>query len=279
MLTGDLGQVFGSAVVGCIDHHQDEGVVPSDYGDEPRVIRKCGSCMSLVVESCRDAGRALPADGAADSALARLARGPILIDTTNLTSKEKTTETDTAAVRAVEEHMAADAQYDRRGFFDEVATAKADISHLSYRDILRKDYKEFRDGGLVLGMASVVKGIDDMLDEIGGQDDLLQAIVEFGKERKLDIACLMTAFSSPEGKFKRELLVWVLNQDAQSAVERFVSERSKDLDLVVWGDGKLDLPHGENFRKCWWQNDLGQSRKQVAPMLREAMKACPKKLD
>ncbi len=165
-LTGDLGRRFAAAVVGCVDHHEDEGAVPptadrpsggpaeqqQQQQQEPRVIRPCGSCASLVVEYCGGTWTELATespDAATDAALARLAVGPILVDTTNLTSESKTTDTDRMAVVVAESRIrAADPAYDRRQFFDEITRLKEDLSALSYRDVLRKDYKQWHDGNL-----------------------------------------------------------------------------------------------------------------------------------
>ncbi len=270
-LTGDLGSQFSGAIVGCVDHHEDEGKVPAECGDEPRIIRTCGSCMSLVVEYCRDVWDVMAKespDVAADSALARVALSPILIDTTNLKSKAKTTETDIKAVELVETHIS-DAAYDRQAFFDEVTRVKEDISSLSYADILRKDYKQWREGGLTLGISCVVQPLDYMLEKIGRRQELVQALEKWAGEQKLDIASIMTV-SHKDGQFARELLVWALNDEAVKAAERFVERFSDELQLQTWGDGELDDDSG-GWRKCWAQQNLSHSRKQVAPMLREAM--------
>jgi exopolyphosphatase len=267
-LTGDLNKKFGSAIVGCVDHHQDEHVVPQDTGAEPRVIRKCGSCTSLVVEHSSDVWKSLEPDADEDSALAYVALGPILMDTSNLTSKDKTTEVDVKAVRVVESHTVT--KLDKKQFFDDLQRLKTDMHHFSYRDVLCKDYKQWEDGGLTLGVSSVAQGMNYLLDKIGDRQALLAALKDWAKEKKLDIAAIMTAFSQ-QGEFKRELLVWALNDHASEAVTRFVDEFSNELGLESWNNEELD-ESGPRRRACWQQGTLSASRKQVAPMLREAMK-------
>ncbi len=99
-LTGELGKIYGASIIGCIDHHEEENKVPKDCGEEPRIVEKCGSCCSLIVEYCKEGWDSLASKSAEDEAtswnaeLARVALGPILIDTTNLTSEAKTTPTD-----------------------------------------------------------------------------------------------------------------------------------------------------------------------------------------
>jgi exopolyphosphatase len=56
-MDGELSKIYGKRLVGCIDHHAEENAVPKDCREEPRIVRKSGSCMTLVVESCKDAVR------------------------------------------------------------------------------------------------------------------------------------------------------------------------------------------------------------------------------
>jgi exopolyphosphatase len=52
-LQGRLGKIYSERVAGVIDHHDDEGKVRKDTGDEPRIIEKSGSCTSLIANYCR----------------------------------------------------------------------------------------------------------------------------------------------------------------------------------------------------------------------------------
>lgn len=291
--TGLVKEKFASRVVGCVDHHEDEGVVPvhtADEHEQPRVVKKSGSCMSLVVEHGAQTWTALAGntDGELeivegkeeedwDAQLAYLVLGPILIDTTNLTSKEKTTPADVQAVQFAEALIRrSGAAYDRDAYFGEIAELKEDISRLSYRDIFRKDYKKWTDGGLTLGTSSVVQGIDYLLEKIGDKDTFLAELRKWAEEEKLDIACVMTT-SHPDGGFAREGLLWGFNEKAVKAVKAFAEKNRERLGLETWKDGKLDDTSGsDEWRACWKQLRVENSRKQVAPMLREAMRAASK---
>ncbi|KAK8203595.1 Exopolyphosphatase [Zalaria obscura] len=184
-LQGTLGSVYSKRVVGVIDHHDDEGKVPQDTGDEPRIITKSGSCTSLVTNYSRDAWDRLSTNalssGAAhgqddsladdsavttlwDAQVAHLAMASILIDTHDLTDENKTTDHDRKAV----EYLAAKVNmspriskdFDRGMFFTKLSDAKRDVDSLSLTDILRKDYKQWSEGDQTLGMSSVVKPVD-----------------------------------------------------------------------------------------------------------------------
>ena len=106
-LTGELAERFAESVVGCVDHHEDEGRVPQDaeekYG-EPRIVKKVGSCTSLVVQYIQAAWEetARRDEGTGPSgwevACRKLGLGSILIDTWNLRNEDKTTDDDRRAV-------------------------------------------------------------------------------------------------------------------------------------------------------------------------------------
>jgi exopolyphosphatase len=284
-LTGTVKEKFASRVVGCVDHHDDEGTVPHDVEGEPRLLEKCGSCMSLVLQYGTDTWTALPwakdaggnveGDGKKewDAQLGFLALGPILIDTTNLTSKDKTTPIDTQAVEFAEKLVGKTGlPYDREAYFKEITELKEDLSRMSYRDVFRKDYKKWTDNGLTLGASGVPQGIDYLLEKIGDTDEFLSALRKWAEEEELDIACLMITMH-PGGEFAREGLLWGFNERAVQAVRAFVDKNGDTLGLETWGDGMLDETSGEKeWRACWRQTSLQYSRKQVAPMLRKAMR-------
>ncbi|KAK4671916.1 Exopolyphosphatase [Podospora pseudoanserina] len=279
VLTGDLTKRgYDKFVVGCVDHHDDEGIIPSHA--QPRVFAKCGSCMSLVLSQCQPIWDQLQSHQEIDEELARVAMAPILIDTVKLTSKDKTTDWDVNAAAYAEEKLVATLsvarsnrqRYDREKYFDHLSELKDSILHLSYRDILRKDYKKWTDGSLNLGVSTIVQGFETCLAEVGDKQTFLAALKDWAKEQQLDIAAVMTV-SKPGGVFTRELLVWGLGgQDAVKVARRFAEKNGGSLGLEKWNNGELDGEEGGEWRACWRQMDVGSSRKQVAPMLREVMK-------
>ncbi|KAK3353266.1 hypothetical protein B0T25DRAFT_207099 [Lasiosphaeria hispida] len=262
-------------LIGCIDHHDDEGVIPTS--SRPRIFAKCGSCMSLVLDHIKPTWTALPPSREIDTQLSHLALGPILIDTTNLASKDKTTGWDVRAVELAEAKLLQTGGYDRTSYFDAITELKEDISGLSYRDVLRKDYKRWADGGLVLGMSSVVQGVEYLTTELGDSAGFLEALASWAREQGLDIAAVMTV-SRPQGVFTRELLVWAFGEEGVKVARQFVDKNEGALGLETWGEGLLDGEDGEKgeWRACWTQRQVESSRKQVAPMLREAMRDASK---
>lgn len=278
VLTGSLGKQFGDQVVGIIDHHVDEEKhvkgTTSD-GGEGRTIKPVGSCTSLIVRAFRDSWPSTQDSSeqrAWDLEVATLALGPITVDTSNLQSKNKTTDTDIEAVKFLDELISRSSSggdiFDRKAYFDEISKAKEDIGGLSLPGILKKDYKQWSEKGIQLGISSVVKNLDFLLEKAGSKDEFLQAIESFAKDRELDLFSIMTT-SHTSSKFTRELLLYARNPSGVKAAEKFEKDAGDKLGLRVWNEGSLDS--GKEWRKCWVQEKTENSRKQVAPLLRDAM--------
>ena len=268
-LTGPLKK-FSGQIIGVVDHHADEGAVHAQA--EPRVVEPCGSCMSLIVEENRKAweeSAALdPEFASEEEKLAKFGLAAILTDTIDLTAKEKVREKDPKAVSFLVSKIH-DKSFDRKKFYEEIAAVKEDISSLCFRDIFRKDYKEWDESGLKLGVSCVVQNFDYLISKGGSTEALLDNFESWAKERELDVAAIMTT-SNPDGEFQRHLLVWGVGEKGEEALRRFAKLGEEKLKLEGWKDGELD--DGER-RIAWRQRDLAASRKQVAPLLREAMKS------
>lgn len=276
-LQGELGQVYGDRVVGCIDHHDEENKVPKDCGSEPRIIEKCGSCASLIVNHCKEAWDKLTHGGEVgiyDSAWARIAVAPILIDTTNLKNKDKVTNHDLAATEILDEILRSSSpdKYDRDAYYTEINDSKKAIDHLTLNEILRKDYKQWTEGqGVNLGISSAVKNINFLLDKVENEESFWKEVHSFAESRKLSICGVMTT-STHNGQFSRELLLVGLDEAGVKAVKIFEEKASEELGLQGWESGRLDSTDGKTlWRRCWVQKSLGMSRKRVGPLLRKSI--------
>ncbi|KAF7194214.1 putative exopolyphosphatase [Pseudocercospora fuligena] len=288
-LQGKLGELYRPAVKGVIDHHEDEKTVPEKA--EPRVITKCASCNSLVVnylrESWQDLGSMVSSTiGAAqedgrlvddfpyastwDAQVAKLALGAILIDSINMKAEHKVTEHDKKAVRYLEAKINISHKYgkdyDRDRFFNEINTAKSNIDELSIRDILRKDYKQWQEGDLTLGISSVVQSIQYLESR---EEDLQDTIKAWAKERDLNMFAIMTAYNDDSG-FHRQLHLTTFDAGGKTAAEKFVSNAGK-LDLKDAKGSNVNEGTDITFHHFWDQHNLEASRKQVGPLLRENM--------
>ena len=306
-LQGSLGSQYSEYVSGVIDHHDEEHAVPSTPTPEPRIVGKAGSCTSLIIRRFRATWDAISdmsiSSGAGhgqgnfavndsaytqiwDAQIAKLALASILIDTANLTAPGKVEDVDRQAVRYLDAKInlsPKDAKsWDRTAFFNEITSAKTDIEHLSLEEILIKHYKEWTEKGHKLRISSVVKPLAFLVRK-GADDDsssqtLEQVIHDFMTAHDLSLYAIMTAYKSEMGQFQRELLLQANNEPAFAAAEHFSKTAVQDLGLEVLnidGVAKQVQPHSSSdkpWRYYWMQGDLTKSRKQVAPMLREALR-------
>ena len=298
-LQGQLGLRNGSQVYGVIDHHDEENFVPQDTAPEPRVIEKCGSCTSLVVRYCKSTWDAISStslsSGAAhaqgefaindsavtqgwDAQMAKMAIASILIDTANLTAPGKVEQVDREAVEYLEAKIQMsirDARsWNRKAYYEEIDAAKSDIGGLSLDEILQKDYKLWAENGLRLGMSTVVKPLRFLVDKAESGPALKEGIEQFMEQRDLSIFAIMTLITF-EGEFQRELFLQARKAAAvpiSNFLDRAVSELDLQ-DLEIEGLNTQNSLESESLGpRIWRQKALSKSRKQVAPMLREAMK-------
>ncbi len=226
-----------------------------------------------------------------DAQLAKLALASILIDTANLTAESKVTSHDIKAVKYLEAKINLSPQdaasFDRQTFYDQISTAKKDIGSLRLHDILRKDYKEWTErDDKKLGISSVVKPLsflqhkarEERPSEKQDDEPFLTTLRNFAEERELAIFAVMTTSTSDGGDFQRELLIWALASERVEAAKKFQDSAVTELKLENWEDdleGGLTGGGGNGddgtWRRVWWQREVGKSRKQVAPLLRNAM--------
>ena len=288
-LEGDLGEVYGRRVHGVIDHHEEENAVPEITDPEPRVVEKCGSCTSLVVHHFLSKSRRSEVLEL-DPTPAKLALASILIDTKNLSDKSKVRLVDISAAEYLESQiLTSDATWDRNTFFTELDTAKKDIESLPLQGILRKDYKQWTEAGMALGMSTVVKPLSFLRGKArhetshsGSENEENAAwnsvAVTFMQERNLNIWAVMTAFttdtgaSQDGGEFARELCIqWARGGVEKRAVRRF--EEIARVELRLEGGEWEEFERGDGGgRVVWRQGNVGKSRKQVGPLLRRAMR-------
>ena len=235
-----------------------------------------------------------------DAQLARLALASILIDTSALRDAGKTTPADESAVAYLESKVSAhDSSYDRATYLDEIKGAKNDLDRLTTSEVLRKDYKQWTAGGVQLGVSSVVKELGWLVGKAGKEREgerededheaFTNTIRSFTTERDLGVYAIMTTSHSSSGDFQRELLLWARDLRARKMLGRFREMAEKQLKLERWeqvrglatadatvngGGGGGDAEEGgegEGRIEVWWQRKVDASRKQVAPLLREAM--------
>jgi exopolyphosphatase len=174
-----------------------------------------------------------------------------------------------------------------------------------------KQWTDTGSGSVNLGISSVVKPLDFLLKKADSKSSLLASLSGFAADRKLSLYAIMTAYTSTtspseSGEFKRELLLLLLHDSiGAEAARAFESNAAEILGLKPWGTGELDCDllgmgqgegqgeggggqhededededeegHGHGKRqgwgsRCWVQERVENSRKQVGPLLRKAV--------
>ncbi|KAL4878363.1 hypothetical protein BJY04DRAFT_111803 [Aspergillus karnatakaensis] len=282
-------------VLGCIDHHADEGFLPPISTTQPNFVEPTGSCTSLVVTELEQMGLWPKSDTvpANEEEVARLAMASILIDTANLNNKDKVTSFDTSASDfLLPKATSTDPSWDVTHFYKEIyGTKQNSLDLLTVDEILGRDYKEWAEqptrhtdqAPVQIGICSVVKSVPWIVRKAGKAHAFLKDLKAFASERELDVVAVMTTFSSADkGQFSRELLVYGLSDRGVKALEIFVSDSRSQLGLVEWQsldgsdhaqdikdtlDARDDSPQ---WTRIWVQTNVSQSRKQVAPLVRQA---------
>lgn len=311
-LLGELGSIYSRRVLGVVDHHEDETAVPQETYPEPHLIEKCGSCTSLVVRALQHswdklsnaalssgAGHAqgeIIADDAMvrkawDAQIAKMALASILIDTTNLTMESKVKAVDRDAVEYLEAKIQLSPKnmiWDRLEFYREIDEAKKNIEAFDLSDILRKDYKEWTENEIKLGISSVEKPLEFLVSKAqrkdAKQEAFHQAAKDFMESRSLSLFSIMTAFTSGD-LFSRELYLCTNSSAGSDAVSKFWECAASKLgleDTTVKGISSSDYSRpattdkdsssSYNLTRIWLQKDTTKSRKQVAPLLRAALR-------
>jgi len=232
---------WADAVEEIIDHHADENLYPN----ASKLIEPVGSASTLVAE-------ALLSKGSPEAGIAVLALGTILLDTVNLDPDAKRV---TPRDEAVALKLLAIAGADRKALFDSLQFEKFNVAALSSRDILRKDYKQYRMGQVTCGMSSALLPLTDWIRKDAA---LESAFASYATECKLDVLVVMSAYTAPD--FKREMAVHSADAALRARLVEFMNKAGLGLATLVGTTGNTDY---------FSQADLSQSRKKLQPLLSE----------
>lgn len=210
---------LADSVVSIIDHHHDWGVAYPLIADpdpqllvsvdrELREIRVVGSASSLIaLDFYRRDQDELGPDWAA------LLLGPVLLDTANLLSTNKTTERDLQAgaflVQAAGEIVPDD-------FYDRLSDARSDTAGFTPRMLLRKDMKRYTVGTVHYTISGLPGGV--VYDWVN-DPALIEAVQQLHLEEDACLAMVlaMPAFDEEAGEVTRLLHIHATNMDVLNA--------------------------------------------------------------
>ncbi|HUW71042.1 MAG TPA: DHHA2 domain-containing protein [bacterium] len=227
-----------------VDHHADEGLYPA----AKKNIAPVGSASTLVAELMVAGNLRL------DPAVATLALGTILLDTVNLDPEAKRV---TPRDEAVAKKLLESSNANRKDLFDSLQFEKFNVAALSTRDILRKDYKEYKMGSIMCGMSSALLPLADWFKK----DTALEVSLKgYAESRRLDVLIVMNAYTAPD--FTREMAVHTKDAALRERLVKFMNESGVGL---VPLKTSASIPTGAT--EYFSQADLSQSRKKLQPLL------------
>ena len=248
-------QHLNHLVTRVFDHHKDEGLYKEA---DPRIIVEIGSATTLIAELWFNSQKEI------NCQFAMFLLAPILMDTVNLepSYKRVTPRDQKMAEFLIDIIKNTNSDFDYKKFYADLEDAKSNITHLSSELLLVKDYKEWVLDSCKLGISSVGWNINGGWLKRDGEN-FSHSLREYKNANNLDVLIIMTAFDHSKldsnREFEREILFCV-DGDYKSIIPMLECNSELDLEIV---DSSLNLYN---------QRKLSSSRKQVYPIVEEALK-------
>lgn len=297
-LAPSYSDTSSSRVVAVIDHHDDEHL----YDDaNPRIVAAAGSCSSHVALLCPPE---LPVE------LATFLLCAIVIDTAALKPGGKALAVDHDAVAFLMPRSTFKDYTKLRATWlhdipalknlDKVLSQKkTDLSHLTPRDLLRRDYKEytFRTPHLHPSKPTIKAGLSTVpspLKAWGCDGKLHIDGYQWMKDRHLSILGVLTTFrdsvkKNGKGKHRREM-AWIIRTDTTISCECSPDDLNFDqLAAKLWegleANKEIALRPHKSFEKkqgeipsnlkikLYKQQNADATRKIIAPLLKNIVEA------
>ncbi|KAJ1032483.1 hypothetical protein NDA16_000507 [Ustilago loliicola] len=277
-------------ILGIIDHHADRGVAPHA---DPRIFEPVASCTTLVARQMLNELEAMPTppNGPGEyhmpHELLELILDAIAIDSDGLNPK-KSTKTDADVSQRVLERSnwrneSLSEVMDRLD--SELGKAKKDLSHLSVRDLLRRDWK----GDVVrtidpatpdihLGFASTPVSLDDQIKRTAEKSitDWFHVEKDWTAEIRADVSLCLNKYKNDDGNKVREITLTVrhdhrINGTQADDLFKTISEAlGASFDLKK--HPKMKHAHSLKRQIVWSHDDESAGRKIVRPIVEKAVK-------
>lgn len=239
-----------SSVVAIIDHR------PLDPAwSWPNVslnIKTVGSCATLVTCNLLEKNADI-----LDAQLASLLRGPILIDTYNMSVEAgRATATDIDVLNTLEKLGGLTSN--RTEIFNEIMTAKTNISELSLEELMIKDLKVINDIPLV--------GFSFLIENFLMRENAKETIEKFSNDRNCDVVILIGQNVSSE-HVSRDIAIFSTssNQLANEIIQALISSTQPYLNLEL-----VKEIQEEKYNLCLYkQGNVKVTRKQILPIVQK----------
>ncbi|XP_077262292.1 exopolyphosphatase PRUNE1-like [Temnothorax americanus] len=234
-----------SSVVTIIDHRP---LNPAwEWPNIPLNVEIIGSCATLVA---RNVIQKYP--DIVDAQLASLLRGPILIDTFNMS--ERATATDVDVLNALEQ--LGKLTSDRTETFSKIMHAKTDFTGLTLEEIMIKDLK------VTLGIPLV--GFSILVENFLMLENAEEAIEKFANERNCNVVVLIGQGMTKE-RVSRDIAIFstLCNQFANDIIRALAESTRPSLDLEFIKEIRTEKYVIYLYR----QGNLKVTRKQILPIV------------
>lgn len=241
------------SVVAILDHHPLDPNAPTLGEGGLMVVEPVGSCCTLVAEQVMARNPAL-----LDPVTASLLYGTIILDTVNLNPAAKRVTPKDVEVATQLARLMRPPPTSSHEVFQELTAAKANVSHLTCDQLLRKDVKVAVEGGLCVGVASVPLRVMEVLALSEGGRYLAEHSAARGYQ-----ALLLLGITIAQETVTRDLALYCPD-------ENFRSQVAKALEEGEGGVLQLTRQACEEVESCvaFHQGNSGASRKVVLPMLK-----------
>lgn len=237
---------LSGAVERVVDHHVDENQHYPLTANENKLIAVVGSNATLIAEKIFSSQRK-----AMSPEIAALLLAPILIDTSNLKSTEKTTYRDIDAAKELQ-NLASTLPQD---FYQKLLAAKNDISGLTPTMLLSKDFKEYLDGNILYGISSLPPAVQWNLEDL---ELVGKNIQKYAYERNLTYLILLMSSNDPHTK--RKILVYSPSLDLLRAFDSYVRTDEMLKNILI------PSSFSETFQVCFYRTEKAIARKQLQPL-------------
>lgn len=195
-------------IVGILDHHRLGGIettLPIFFRTEP-----LGSTSSLVFKIFKEKGFSL------NNKQATLLLAGIISDTLKFVSPTTTVE-DKKFAKELEKISGEDIKKLSQGMFK----ARFDISGVGLKDLLTKDYKEFKLGNKIVGIAAWETPSPQRIIEKKFQ--IIKELKKMKKERKIDLIYFGTL-----DILKRECNLVIIGEEERKVAEKAFGKKEKE---------------------------------------------------
>ncbi len=197
---------FKECVVKIVDHHHDENI------DYPLLVEKhikpVGSNSTLIaqmilsssIESC-------------SPEVAHLLLSAILLDTENLLNKAVTTDEDITFANLL---ILKAAKYYDTTLFNRLLKSRNTVKYLTPDLLLKKDYKAYKEGELLYGIASIPQSV---VWSSENRFEWKEAFAKFLKKTKISLLCALVC-----NKHERNFIVYIPSLQLQAVFLKHIKK-------------------------------------------------------